>query len=74
MLTAHAVADFFLAPIDEEGGEITLDILRLYFDKALLERAFNFDLERMKQAVESRFVRTPEFDNPEDLMMWLENQ
>ena len=34
---------------------------------------FNFDLERMKQAVEAPTVAVPHFDTPEELMAWLDN-
>ena len=34
---------------------------------------FNFDLERMKQAVEAPTVAVPHFDNDEDFLAWLEN-
>ena len=34
---------------------------------------FNFDLERMKQAVEAPTVAVPHFDNDEDFLVWLEN-
>ncbi len=34
---------------------------------------FNFDLERMKQAVEAPTVAVPHFDSDEDFLAWLEN-
>lgn len=34
---------------------------------------FNFDLERMQQAVEAPTVAVPHFDSDEDFLAWLEN-
>ena len=34
---------------------------------------FEFDLERMKQAVEAPTVAVPHFDSDEDFLAWLEN-
>ncbi len=43
-------------------------------DCKTLPQSFNFDLERMKAAMESGFVPVPEFDNPEQLLAWIEAQ
>lgn len=34
---------------------------------------FDYDLERMKKAVKSPFIRAPKLDTPEALLEWMDN-
>lgn len=54
------------------GEEILKEDLKDFFCRVLPVSSFNFDLERMQERVEGQFVRIPHFDNPMDLMNWLE--
>lgn len=56
------------------GAEISQDVMRDFFSSILLQSHFNFDLDQMKTAVESDFVRIPKFDSPAELVAWLEQQ
>ncbi|MCP2041930.1 putative phage-associated protein [Neisseria sp. HSC-16F19] len=56
------------------GEEIGIDILKDYFRQVLRPSGFNFDLDRMKEAVEGEFTHVPNFETEEELLAWLERR
>ena len=55
------------------GQELGLELMQEYFLQALPEATFNYDLNRIKERVEGEFVTVPKFDNPQDLVAWMDS-
>ena len=53
------------------GEEITTDAIAEYFSQVLEKTDFNFDLQEIRQSIESGFEIIPEFENEQDLMNWM---
>lgn len=50
----------------------TEDFISKLIEKNLVDEVpFNYDLERMKKAVEAPAVRVPDFDTDEEFLAWL---
>lgn len=55
-----------------QGEIIGITLLREYFRHSLPPTDYNFDLEKLKTAVDGSFVSIPQFDTVDDLEKWLE--
>ncbi|PAX27605.1 hypothetical protein CKX33_12890, partial [Neisseria gonorrhoeae] len=55
-----------------QGEVIGIALMGEYFRHALPQTDYNFNLEKLKTAVEDSFVSVPHFNGADDLEKWLE--
>ncbi|WP_169798136.1 hypothetical protein [Moraxella oblonga] len=55
------------------NGEVVLTLTEEIKQPSYAKGDFDYDLERMKQAVEAPYVVMPKFDNDDDFFAWVEN-
>lgn len=56
-----------------DNGEVFARLTEEIKQPSYAKGDFDYDLERMKKAVEAPYVTVPDFDTAEELLAWMEN-